>query len=194
MVLRAPFLVLNRYDRKVLGESGSSGAPGRAKRRGVGHTETMATRVIESIEELKNLEGEELGVSDWLEVTQEQIHRFADLTQDHQWIHIDPERAARESPYKATIAHGFFTLSLISTLSKQVMVLRGDFRRLINYGLNKVRFPAPVPAGSRIRGRFAVQSVREVAAGAEIVWRVAVEGEHSAKPCLIAEWVTRAYS
>jgi acyl dehydratase len=153
----------------------------------------MAARIIESIEELQALQGEELGVSDWFEVTQERINQFADLTHDRQWIHVDPERAARESPYKATVAHGFFSLSLISMLSKQVMVLRGDFQRLINYGLNQVRFPAPVSAGARIRGRFRLDSVREFAGGIQIVWRVAIESEGGVKPCVVAEWVTRAY-
>jgi acyl dehydratase len=153
----------------------------------------MAARTIERVEELKSLEGEEVGVSDWFEVTQERIDQFADLTHDRQWIHVDPERAVRESPYKATVAHGFFSLSLISMLSKQVVVLRGDFQRLINYGLNKVRFPAPVPAGARIRGRFTLDSVREFAGGIQIVWRVAIEHEGGEKPCVVAEWVTRAY-
>ncbi len=159
----------------------------------VGDTVKMAARMIETREQLKSLEGEELGVSDWFEVKQEQIDQFADLTHDRQWIHVDPERAARESPYEATVAHGFFSLSLISMLSKQVIVLRGDFQRLINYGLNKVRFPAPVPAGTRIRGRFALQSVRELADGIQIVWRVKIEREGGEKPCVVAEWVTRAY-
>ena len=160
---------------------------------GVGQTVKMPPRIVESIEELQSLEGQELGVSDWFEVTQERIDQFADLTHDRQWIHVDPERAARESPYKATVAHGFFSLSLISMLSKQVMVLRGDFQRLINYGLNKVRFPAPVLAGARIRGRFTLESVREFTGGIQIVWRVAIESEGGVKPCVMAEWVTRAY-
>ena len=153
----------------------------------------MQPRNIESMEELTALEGQELGVSDWIEVTQEQINQFADLTSDHQWIHVDPDRAATESPYGATVAHGFFTLSLISSLSKQVMSLRGEFQRLINYGLNKVRFPAPVPAAARIRGRFTLQSVREFAGGIQIVWRVTIEREGGGKPCVVAEWITRAY-
>jgi len=159
----------------------------------LGDTVEMPEQTINSLEELKSLEGNELGVSDWFDVTQERINQFADLTHDHQWIHVDPERAARESPYKATVAHGFFSLSLISMLSKQVMVLGGDFQRLINYGLNKVRFPAPVPAGARIRGRFTLQSVREFAGGVQIVWRVSIECEGGVKPCVVAEWVMRAY-
>ncbi len=153
----------------------------------------MQPRTIETLEELIALEGRELGVSDWIEVTQLQINKFADLTSDHQWIHIDPERAAKESPYGITVAHGFFTLSLISSLLKHVLRLRGDFQRLINYGLNKVRFPAPVPAGARIRGRFTLQSVREVEDGVQVIWLVHIDREGSEKPCVAAEWITRAY-
>ena len=153
----------------------------------------MQPRTIETLEELIALEGRELGVSDWIEVTQQQINKFADLTSDHQWIHIDPERAAKESPYGITVVHGFFTLSLISLLLKHVLRLRGDFQRLINYGLNKVRFPAPVPAGARIRGRFTLQSVREVEDGVQVIWLVHIDREGSEKPCVVAEWITRAY-
>ena len=146
----------------------------------------MQPRTIETLEELIVLEGRELGVSDWIEVTQQQINQFADLTSDHQWIHIDPERAAKESPYGTTVVHGFFTLSLISSLLKHVFRLRGDFQRLINYGLNRVRFPAPVPAGTRIRGRFTLQSVREVEDGVQIIWLVHIDREGGKKPCAAA--------
>jgi len=153
----------------------------------------MQPNKIESMEQLTALAGHELGVSEGIEVTQERSNGFADLTNDHQWIHVDPERAAKESPYGTTVAHGFLTLSLISSLSKHVLSLGGEFQRLINYGLNKVRFPAPVPAGARIRGRFQLDSVREFAGGIQIVWRVTIENESGGKPCMVAEWVTRAY-
>ncbi len=153
----------------------------------------MQPRTIETLEELMALEGRELGVSGWIEITQQQIDQFADLTSDHQWIHIDPERAAKESPYGTTVAHGFFSLSLISSLLRHLVRFRGDFQRLINYGLNKVRFPSPVPAGSRIRGRFRLQSVRELEDGVQMIWLVLIEREGSEKPCVAAEWVTRAY-
>ena len=153
----------------------------------------MQPRTIETLEELMALEGRELGASGWIEITQQQIDQFADLTSDHQWIHIDPERAAKESPYGTTVAHGFFSLSLISSLLRHLVRLRGDFQRLINYGLNKVRFPSPVPAGARIRGRFRLQSVREVEDGVQMIWLVQIEREGSEKPCVAAEWVTRAY-
>src|SRR5215471_4793867 len=108
---------------------------------------------IESIAALNGLVGQEVAVSDWLEVSQERIDLFAETTEDRQWIHTDPERAARESPFKETIAHGFLTLSLLSELCKRAMSVSG-VRMGINYGLNRVRFVAPVPAGARIRGRF----------------------------------------
>ena len=107
----------------------------------------MATRVVESIAALKQLVGGEPAVTDWLTVTQERIGQFAEATEDRQWIHVDPERAGRESPYGATIAHGFLTLSLLSWFMKQAIEVRG-VRMGVNYGLNRVRFPAPVPAGS----------------------------------------------
>ena len=153
----------------------------------------MAARVIQTVEELKRFEGREVGVSDWLQVTQSRIDQFAGVTEDRQWIHVDPERAAKESPYGTTIAHGFLSLSLVSLLWHQSVVLRGDFQRLINYGLNRVRFPAPVPVDSRIRGRFDLQGVREFAGGIQIALKATIEREGGTKPCLVAEWLLRAY-
>jgi len=153
----------------------------------------MPARIVERIEDLRSLAGQEIGVSDWVTVTQETINRFADVTGDHQWIHIDAARAGMESPYGTTIAHGFLTLSLLSDLSRQAVEIQGDFSRRINYGLNKVRFPAGVPAGGRIRGRFKLKTVEDVDGGVQIVWDCTVELEGSVKPALAAEWLTRLY-
>ena len=148
--------------------------------------------VIESPDALKDLAGTELGVTDWITITQERINQFADATGDHQWIHIDRERARRESPYGTTIAHGFLTLSLLSPFIMQTLEVRGA-RMAVNYGLNRVRFPAAVRSESRVRARITLQSVREFAEGVEPTWLVTVENEGSEKPCCVAEWVARYY-
>jgi acyl dehydratase len=153
----------------------------------------MPPRVIDGIEELKGLVGQEIGASDWVEVTQERIDRFADATEDRQWIHIDTERAKTDSPFGSTIAHGFLTLSLLPHLSAQALTVKGDFKMGINYGLNRLRFVSPVPAGSLIRGRFTLQSVEDVPGGAQITWSVTVEAQGAQKPSLAAEWITRYY-
>jgi acyl dehydratase len=136
--------------------------------------------------------GRELAVSEWLEVTQERIQQFAEASGDRQWIHTDEERARRESPYGATVAHGFLTLSLISQMMEQAVRVQG-VRLAVNYGLNRVRFPAPVRAGSKIRARFNLQSLQEVAGGVEAVYGVTVEVEGEQKPCCVAEWMVRYY-
>jgi len=141
---------------------------------------------------LRERVGQELVVSDWLEITQERINQFADATGDHQWIHLDTARAAAESPFKTTIAHGFLTLALMSSLLRGGLVLT-HVRMAINYGLNRLRFVAPVPAGSRVRGRFTLGSVEEVGGGLQASWHVTMEREHGAKPCLVAEWLVRYY-
>ena len=150
-------------------------------------------RDIQGIGELKSLIGQEAGASDWLTITQEMIDTFAEATGDHQWIHVDAERSRRESPYGATIAHGFLTLSLLSQLSRQAVNVEGDFKMRINYGLNRVRFVSPVRAGSRVRARFTPQSVSDVKGGTEVIWSVTVEVEGSDKPALVAEWIGRMY-
>src|SRR5499433_1999657 len=132
------------------------------------------------------------GWSEPVEVTQDMINRFADLTGDHQWIHVDVERATRESPFKTTIAHGFLTLSLLSELGKRAMFV-GGVRMGINYGLNRVRFVSPVPAGARIRGRFTLAGVDEIKGGVQASWNVTVEREGSEKPCCVAAWLVRYY-
>lgn len=143
-----------------------------------------------TIDELPKHVGQEIGVSGWLDVTQQRINQFAEATGDHQWIHVDPVRA-RESPMGGTIAHGFLTLSLLSILAHEAIHLEGDFAHRLNYGLNRVRFTAPVKSGSRIRGRFTVQSVTDVAGGFQITYAATVEIEGSLKPALVAEWLVR---
>src|SRR5262249_1781925 len=117
---------------------------------------------------------------------------FAAATEDRQWIHLDPERAALESPFKVTIAHGFLTLSLLSELGKRAMSVNG-VRMGINYGLNRVRFVAPVPSGSRIRGRFTLSAIEAIKGGPQATWKVDVEREGGEKPCCVAEWLVRYY-
>ena len=147
---------------------------------------------VESVAKLGEWVGREVALSEWVEVSQERIDRFAEATEDRQWIHVDPERAARESPFKVTIAHGFLTLSLLSELMR-LAVSVGGVRMGINYGLNRVRFVAPVPAGSRIRGRFTLSALKEIGDGTQITWRVTVEREGGDKPCCVAEWLVRYY-
>ena len=136
---------------------------------------------------------QEIGASDWHTVTQEQIDRFAEVTGDHQWIHVDRERARRESPYGAPIAHGFLTVSLLSKLIQDAVDVRGNYKMRINYGFNRLRFTGAVPAGSRIRGRFTLNSVKDIEGGVEIAWGVVVEVEGREKPALVAEWLGRTY-
>jgi acyl dehydratase len=155
-------------------------------------TTPRAATQIGSLTELETYVGREVAVSDWFDVTQERINLFADATEDRQWIHIDPERAARESPFKETIAHGFLTLSLLTELGKRAMSV-GGVRMGINYGLNRVRFVRPVPAGSHIRGRFTLSAVEQISGGVQATWNVTVEREGSDKPCCIAEWLVRYY-
>jgi acyl dehydratase len=136
--------------------------------------------------------GEEIAVSDWLEVTQDRINQFADATGDHQWIHVDPARAAAELPSKTTIAHGFLTLSLLSTLIRESIRFTG-LRMAINYGLNRVRFVSPVPSGSRIRALITLQSVDAVSGGVQVTWLATIEREGGEKPAAVAEWLVRYY-
>ena len=146
-----------------------------------------------NIEELRDLAGQEAGVSDWLTVDQSMIDAFAEVTSDRQWIHVDPQRVKTESRFGRTIAHGFLTLSLLSRMSHDTVQISGNFAMRINYGLNRVRFPAPVPEGSRIRARFTVGSVEDIDGGYQVVWLVTVDVEGSQKPALAAEWILRLY-
>ena len=142
-------------------------------------------RVFEGLEQVEAAVGEHVGYSDWMEITQERIDAFADATGDHQWIHVDPEQAAN-GPFGSTIAHGYLTLSLIPVLGNQVMEIRG-FRMMINYGTDKVRFPAPVPVGSRIRAGVELASLEHTGAGARLTTLVTVEIEGSERPAVVAE-------
>ena len=154
----------------------------------------MSQRVIDGLVELRSLVGQEVGLSDWFTVTQERINAFAEVTEDRQWIHCDADRARAESPYGTTIAHGFLTLSLLSHLLAQAVRVRGPFSRVINYGLNRVRFPAAVPAGGRIRARCALRAVEDVPGGFQIAWAVTMECEGQPKPVMVAESLSRLYS
>jgi acyl dehydratase len=151
----------------------------------------MATVEVEGIEQLRGLIGRELGPTEWLEITQDEIDRFADVSRDHQWIHVDPERAANESPYGMTVAHGNLTLSLVDYFRPQLIRNRG-VRMGINYGFDRVRFPAAVPAGSRIRARAEVTTVDELDDGWwHVVTKFTLEGEGQDKPVCVAESVVR---
>jgi acyl dehydratase len=152
----------------------------------------MAQRKL-TLAELKRFAGEDLGISEYMTIDQKRIQQFSETTQDPQWIHSDVERAGRESPYGCTIAHGFLTLSLISALTRQVIDVSGA-RLRINYGLDRVRFPAPVRAGSRIRARVVLHSVDDISGGLQAKLRVTVECEGSAKPACVAEWLIRYYT
>jgi len=152
----------------------------------------MPVTQIETIAQLAEYVGREVGTSDWLEVSQERISQFAEATEDRQWIHLDVERAARESPFKQTITHGFLSLSLLSVLGKKAMAV-GGVQMGINYGLNRVRFVSPVPAGARIRGRFTLGTLEEIKGGVQATWKVTVERDGGDKPCCVAEWLVRYY-
>jgi acyl dehydratase len=147
---------------------------------------------VPSIDFLRDRIGQEVAVSDWIAVAQARIDQFADATDDHQWIHVDPTRAAVESPFRTTIAHGFLTLSLVSALARMAMTLPSG-KMGVNYGLNKVRFVAPVPSGVRIRGRFTPIEVQDLDGSAQITWHIIVEREGSEKPCMVADWIVRYY-
>jgi len=153
----------------------------------------MPPVVVESLISLKEFVGREIAVTDWLEMTQARIDGFAETTDDRQWIHTDRERAKKESPYGTTIAHGFLTLSLLSHFMKRAIQFGNGVRIGINYGLNRVRFPSPVPAGCKIRARIGLLSTRQLSDALEATYSVAVEVENSDKPCCVAEWVVRYY-
>ncbi|MGY1733337.1 MaoC family dehydratase [Geodermatophilus sp. SYSU D01045] len=150
----------------------------------------MATTT--TMAEVSGLIGEELGTSDWFEVTQDRVDTFADATGDHQWIHVDVERAKAESPFGGPIAHGYLTLSLLVPLFAQVFVV-SDTAMGVNYGLDKVRFPSPVPVGSRVRLTATLKDVEQVAGGLQLTFAAVVEREGSEKPACIAEPVYRYY-
>ena len=146
---------------------------------------------FEHLADLRTQVGQEIGVSDWITVDQGRIDRFADATGDHQWIHIDPVRAAA-GPFGTTVAHGFLTLSLLPEMGASALEVR-DTRMGVNYGLNRVRFPAPVPSGSRLRGRFKLLGYEAIEGGAQLIFEVTMEREGSTKPVCVAESVARRY-
>ncbi len=149
-----------------------------------------------SLEQLLARVGTEVAVSDWIPITQAVIDEFADAVQDPQWIHVDPERAARESPFRdaagqrRTVAHGFLTLSLLTRMLENAIDV-SDRQTGINVGFNKVRFTQPVTSGSRVRGRFVLLDAKPVPGGAQLTWSATVESEDTGKPVLVAEWLTR---
>ena len=142
---------------------------------------------------LGDLAGREVGVSDWLVVAQDRIDAFADATGDRQWIHVDAERARTGTPFGATIAHGFLTLSLASALVRDAVTVDG-VRMALNYGLNRVRFVSPVPSGSRIRARVALAKIDDMADSIQAMWNVTIERDGGDKPAVVAEWIVRYYA
>lgn len=153
-------------------------------------------RIFQSVADLEAVVGQEVATSDWVEIDQARVDLFADATDDHQWIHIDPERAAK-GPFGGPIAHGFLTLSLLPHLMTQAFTIENTVLG-VNYGLNKVRFPSPVPVGSRLRARFKLLSLEKLPPqmghpGVQVVWEVTIEREGGDKPVCVAESVTRRY-
>jgi len=145
-----------------------------------------------SLDDLRSRVGEELAVSDWLEISQDRINQFAEATGDHQWIHVDVVRAARESPFGGTIAHGYLTLSLVAKFSQETIAI-GSIRMGVNYGLNRVRFTAPVRAGKQVRARFKLAAFDDIPGGAQLTWSVTIEIAGGDKPACIAESISRWY-
>lgn len=153
----------------------------------------MAICVVDNPRSLKAFAGREIAVTPWFAVTQDRIRQFADATEDRQWIHVDPERATLESPYGAAIAHGFLTLSLASYFIKQAVEIRHGVRLAINYGLNRVRFPAPVRDNTNIRARVTLLNFNELQDSVEAIYSVSVEAEGATKPSCVAECIVRYY-
>jgi acyl dehydratase len=152
----------------------------------------MSTSTTTTLAELSSFKGKELGTSDWFEITQERVNTFADATDDHQWIHVDVERAKAESPFRGPIGHGFLTLSLFVPMWSQILTVT-DVKMGVNYGLNRVRFPAPVPVGSRIRLTATLVDVEEFRGGLQLVAGGVIEREGGDKPVCVLESVTRLY-
>jgi acyl dehydratase len=152
----------------------------------------MAQTALDGVDGVLAAVGQHLGHSEWLTITQERVDQFAEATDDHQWIHVDPERAERESPFGRTIAHGYLTLSLVSSLVAQIVEATG-FRMGINYGADKIRFPAPVPVGSRIRASATLDEATPFEGGVQMNLGVTIEVEGQAKPALAASILFRRY-
>jgi acyl dehydratase len=151
----------------------------------------MAARSI-PVHEIKTFAGKEVGVSDWHLVTQKEVNLFADATHDHQWIHVDPQRAARESPFGGPVAHGYYTLSLAPHLLAQAVVVTG-IRMGVNYGADKIRFPAPLKIGASVRAKVALVSADDVPGGVQALWRITWEVKDEAKPACVADVIYRYY-
>jgi acyl dehydratase len=151
----------------------------------------MAVTTFSTVEQLQDAVGTHLGYSAWWEITQERVNAFADATDDHQFIHVDPERAA-STPFGGPIAHGYLTLSMAVPLTRQIVEVEG-LRMGVNYGTNKVRFPAPVPVGSRLRAGAVLESVEDVPGGVQVVFTLTFEVEGADKPVCVAETVSRYY-
>ncbi len=150
-----------------------------------------ATR-FSGIDDAKSRIGQEIGISDWLLIEQARVNGFADVTGDQQWIHVDVERAGRESPFGGPIAHGYLTLSLLAKFAGECIAVDG-IKLAVNYGLNRVRFASPVKVGSRVRARFTLVAVEDIAGGAQILWQATIDIEGNDKPACIAEMLTRWY-
>lgn len=146
----------------------------------------------DNLDQLQSRVGQEVGVTEWITITQDRVDLFAEAIDDRQWIHVDTERAQRESPYGTTVAHGFLTLSLLSFFLGEAVRI-STIRMGINYGLNRVRFPTAVPVGSKVRARFTLLSFEKLPGGAQITWNVIVERYGDDKPCCVAEWITRRF-
>lgn len=155
-------------------------------------SEAYAT-LVENLSELRDYVGRELGLSEWMVITQEQINNFAEATKDHQWIHVNPEMAALHSPYKKTITHGFLILSLVSKFIYDAHKVK-NLAMGVNYGLDKVRFPNAVPVDARVRGRIVLLSFDEIPGGARYKLRITVEIEGEEKPACVAEKIVQVYS
>lgn len=150
-----------------------------------------ATR-FSGIDDAKSRIGQEIGISDWLSIDQARVNGFADVTGDQQWIHVDVERAGRESPFGGPIAHGYLTLSLLAKFAGECIAVDG-IKLAVNYGLNRVRFASPVKVGSRVRARFTLAAVEDIAGGAQMLWQATIDIEDNDKPACIAEMLTRWY-
>ncbi len=148
---------------------------------------------IENLTLLKSYEGREFPATDWFVVSQDRIQKFADATEDHQWIHLDATRAERETSFGGTIAHGFLTVSLLPYFLRQAIQIRSGLKMTVNYGLNKVRFPSALSAGSQVRARVTLFSARESADFIDAAFLIQIEAESSIKPCCVAEWLLRYY-
>lgn len=153
----------------------------------------MARLVVGSLEEVKQLKGKKLGPTDWKVITQEAVNDFAKATGDFQWIHTDPERAAKESPFKKTIAHGYMSLALLGGMYFDMIEVKGA-KMAVNYGANKVRFPAPLPVGSNVRMSAEVIDVEEIQGGLQLTLKATLEVQDAPRPAMVAEVVFRYYA